>query len=190
MKICSKCKEQKSLDNFYNNRGNKDGLEGSCKSCKDASNKTYNRDMTTYSREYYIRNKQKIDARQKERQLADKEAYLEYRRDYKKRYLSTYKGIMHNRRSSAKRRAARAAVASEKYDFLSICEAYSWMCCLCGGSIDKNLKWPDKQALTIEHIKPLALGGNDTADNVAPAHFGCNVSAAPSIRKMKAVQHV
>lgn len=34
MKVCSKCKEKKELDNFSINKSNKDGLQKYCKSCK------------------------------------------------------------------------------------------------------------------------------------------------------------
>jgi len=37
MKICNKCKESKSIENFYNNKRYKDGKTLSCKGCMDLS---------------------------------------------------------------------------------------------------------------------------------------------------------
>lgn len=34
MKVCSRCKQSKSLDQFYKNRRQPDGLECQCKKCK------------------------------------------------------------------------------------------------------------------------------------------------------------
>ena len=34
MKICNKCKQEKSLESFYKNRSRKDGLSRMCKKCK------------------------------------------------------------------------------------------------------------------------------------------------------------
>ena len=33
-KVCIRCKKKKSLDSFYKNSANKNGLAGACKSCK------------------------------------------------------------------------------------------------------------------------------------------------------------
>lgn len=48
MKVCSKCKNEKSKDEFYKNKRSKDGFEYSCKNC--------NRKDNSYNKEYYINN--------------------------------------------------------------------------------------------------------------------------------------
>jgi hypothetical protein len=37
MKVCARCKESKSVDNFHKSSRAKDGLQGRCKSCNNAS---------------------------------------------------------------------------------------------------------------------------------------------------------
>ena len=43
MKTCSKCKEQKPLDEFYRNRRTKDGKASWCKECHRARSREYGR---------------------------------------------------------------------------------------------------------------------------------------------------
>ena len=41
MKVCSKCGIELSLDNFHKNKGNKDGMSGSCKGCANERSKAW-----------------------------------------------------------------------------------------------------------------------------------------------------
>lgn len=47
-------------------------------------------------------------------------------------------------------------------------------CLYPGQPIDYEAHHLDPMAFTIDHIKPLALGGTDTLDNLGPAHRACN----------------
>ena len=66
-KQCSKCKEVKSIDNFYKHRTNKDGYWGYCKGCHHQ-----------YEKEYRLKNPDK----QKEYRLKNKDKIKEYKREY------------------------------------------------------------------------------------------------------------
>ena len=48
-------------------------------------------------------------------------------------------------------------------------------CHLCGGPVETFTPRGHPYALTIDHIKPRALGGRDTLSNLAPAHLACNM---------------
>ena len=54
MKTCSKCKIEKELSDFYKKKASKDGFRSECKEC----NNLYSR---KYKRNYYHKNKDKID---------------------------------------------------------------------------------------------------------------------------------
>ena len=41
MKVCSKCKEEKSFDLFHKNKGHKDGYNSRCKMCANESTKEW-----------------------------------------------------------------------------------------------------------------------------------------------------
>lgn len=73
MKTCTKCKEEKPLTEFYNNKHGKFGKDSRCKSCKNTAYKKWvnnNRDrVNEMSRVYQIENKETIAKRKKERYL-------------------------------------------------------------------------------------------------------------------------
>lgn len=51
----------------------------------------------------------------------------------------------------------------------------SWVCGICGKPVNKDLKYPDPESASLDHIIPLAAGGTHTWDNVQLAHLRCNV---------------
>tara|TARA_R100000234_G_scaffold115481_1_gene91542 strand:+ start:625 stop:891 length:267 start_codon:yes stop_codon:yes gene_type:complete len=71
MKICTKCKEAKSLDCFRKQSSTKDGLKYYCKDC---DNKT--------AKSYYQKNKGKIVDKVKEWQKNNPEKVKGYKKSY------------------------------------------------------------------------------------------------------------
>jgi len=67
-KICSRCKKEKPITEFYKDKNTKDGLTCWCKECKEEYGKKYcqkNKEKTRkykrkYNREYYQNNKERI----------------------------------------------------------------------------------------------------------------------------------
>jgi len=51
---------------------------------------------------------------------------------------------------------------------LRIWEAHGGQCCICQGKIDGV-----RERWIVEHVRPLALGGEDADTNCAPAHEAC-----------------
>ena len=70
MKVCSKCKIEKDIDQYNKKRGNKDVLSYYCKDCASINNKLYkdkNRDIyREKSKEYYWNNKEYFKENAKE----------------------------------------------------------------------------------------------------------------------------
>jgi len=64
MKKCSKCKEEKVIEEFFNNKAMKDGKSNCCKKCHtlEAKNRKYNYhyDRKEYSKKYYLENKERL----------------------------------------------------------------------------------------------------------------------------------
>lgn len=52
---------------------------------------------------------------------------------------------------------------------LALFEAHKGVCHLCGGRIDGT-----REAWDVEHIIPIAIGGDDDESNCAPAHKSCH----------------
>lgn len=78
-------------------------------------------------------------------------------------------------RSDAKRRALKAGAPTEPYTREEIAERDGYVCGLCGGGVDMELRWPDPHSPSIDHIVPLSRGGTDLKTNVQLAHLRCNV---------------
>jgi len=63
---------------------------------------------------------------------------------------------------------------------LVLFELHAWTCFVCHKKINKFVRCPDWNAATIEHILPISKGGTHTWDNVAPAHYRCNLAKGDS----------
>lgn len=75
-----------------------------------------------------------------------------------------------------RRRAALREADSESYTLEEIAERDRFRCQLCCRKVDMRLKSPHPMSPTIDHIVPLAKGGDDTRANVQLAHRRCNTS--------------
>lgn len=75
-----------------------------------------------------------------------------------------------------RRRAAKRGQPSEPYTLTEIAERDRSRCQLCRRKVNMALKAPHPKSPTIDHVVPIADGGDDTRANVQLAHFGCNSS--------------
>lgn len=94
-------------------------------------------------------------------------------------YQPTRAKVIRERTARASRqarwRARRAGLSSERVDPLVVFERDGWICQLCNGPVDRNpIKGTDPKTPVLDHIKPEALGGTYTYDNVQTAHHRCN----------------
>lgn len=63
----------------------------------------------------------------------------------------------------------------EKILHLDIFERDEWICHLCNKLIDRHLRGDNWWRATLDHVIPLSRGGTHTYDNVAAAHWYCNM---------------
>jgi len=63
---------------------------------------------------------------------------------------------------------------SEPYTLADIARRDRYRCQLCHRTVDMSVSWPHPESPTIDHVVPLADGGDDTRANVQLAHLGCN----------------
>jgi hypothetical protein len=66
------------------------------------------------------------------------------------------------------------AAIIEKIDRSMVYERDSWICGICGEPVAKEARVPSPYAPTLDHIVPLAAGGQHTISNTQCAHFICN----------------
>jgi hypothetical protein len=88
------------------------------------------------------------------------------------RWCSTACAGRHANHVKSRRRQPR--ITTEPYTDRQIYERDQWRCHICGKKIDPAIKSPDPKSASIDHLVPLALGGDDTPANVAAAHRTCN----------------
>ncbi|MFY8248312.1 MAG: hypothetical protein ACOVJ5_01270 [Gloeomargaritales cyanobacterium] len=68
MKVCTKCKVEKSLNDFSKNKNRIDNFEGQCKKCRKE-----------YLKQYYLDNSDKIKENQKQYDLVNEYKIIQYR---------------------------------------------------------------------------------------------------------------
>jgi 5-methylcytosine-specific restriction endonuclease McrA len=80
--------------------------------------------------------------------------------------------------SSTARNARRVRLEGatvERFDPAEVFERDGWHCGLCGGSVDRELRWPDPASASLDHVVPLVAGGAHSRANTQLAHWLCNV---------------
>jgi phage-related minor tail protein len=127
-----------------------------------------------YERLYRQINSEKIKERQHRYRQINSEKIKESERQYRQTNPEKVKEINRRwqqintekiREYKCRRRARKAKVESQPYDFKAICNYYGNSCLCCGrGDLP----------LTPDHIIPFSWGGPDIADNIQPLCGPCN----------------
>lgn len=98
----------------------------------------------------------------------------EVNRQRKRRERSSEAGRQGKQRENRRRKAARRGVSHEPYTLAEIAKRDRRYCGLCHHRVAMTKAVPHPKAPTIDHIVPLADGGDDIKANVRLAHFLCN----------------
>lgn len=69
-----------------------------------------------------------------------------------------------------------AATSIEPFTRSEIFERDNWVCHICGDPIQRSAKWPSPGSASLDHVIPIARGGEHTRANTAASHLRCNVS--------------
>ena len=163
MKLCIKCNKEIDGKNY-----------SYCKSCDAKRSREYNQNNKEKTKEYKQNNKEKILEYQKEYHKNNKEQIKEYKKEYRK-------DNPHKAREYArKRRALEKANIHKPYTEDQVLKLYGTDCHICKEEINLSAQrspgasgW--EEGLHIDHVIPLSKGGEDTIDNVKPAHGLCNL---------------
>lgn len=187
MKTCRACGESKPLDDFHRDSASADGRRPRCRVCvklkdderreernrkarekyavdpqaKIAKTRQYHLDNPEWSRER-LRAHHVANAEERARRAAERgkdPAIAAARRDA-------------TRRSESRRRAQKQGAEADYVttaDILSLLERSDHRCYICGRPFGDGLPY------TIDHIQPLARGGQHVLSNLAPSCGPCNV---------------
>jgi chemotaxis protein histidine kinase CheA len=115
-KTCSKCGEEKLLEEFYIRKGCSSGRSGQCKSCRQRANRQYKQANKEKIKAYYQANKEKIKAKHKAYREANKEkiAANDRRNGYKWRQANKEK-IEAQRKQYYQANKEKIAAKSKRY---------------------------------------------------------------------------
>lgn len=81
------------------------------------------------------------------------------------------------RRDNARRRRATIRTAHvEHVESLVVLDESDWTCGICGEDIPRVVLWPHPLSPSLDHIVPLASGGEHSYENTQSAHLLCNMS--------------
>lgn len=139
--------------------------------------------MREYRKAYKLRYPERIKASKEKWRKANSDKHAEHSKAWRLRNPEKAKEVdrEYARRNPEavamkrrKRRALLKGVKSENYTVRDIYLRDSGLCFMCEAVIDLNQLPRSKWSVTIHHIKPLSLGGDDTLDNVTIAHYSCN----------------
>lgn len=111
------------------------------------------------------------------RRCSSKEEYNRNRKTYLDRFKKHYKNNKESYREKKNKR--RVLKRNGKYVYINIYNIYKrdrWKCGICGGKVNKHLKYPHQLSPSLDHIIPLSRGGSHTPENVQLAHLRCNLS--------------
>lgn len=139
------------------------------------------------SDENATRNRANLDARRRssrawyhrnqERAAAQSLQYAQEHREQRRAYDSAYGKANADkvREKAARRRAQKRATEVEPVCYESILEQHGPTCHICDKGIDVDLRHPDPQSLSFDHVIPLSRGGGHIASNIKPSHLLCNM---------------
>lgn len=191
-KTCSKCNRSLSFNEFGKDRYKSSGLTSQCKSCRNAHKRLTRLDPAVRenhrqkSKAYYHANKSRmaqnykkwVVANPQKRKESNRKSQIK-RRDKHAAYMRQYRidkpemrrewaiknpekqRALYSERSSRKRASAIYKVQSAELIALR-----TMPCIYCGS----------RREIQIEHIIPLARGGEHKIGNLAPACRACNMS--------------
>jgi|TARA_R100000501_G_C2604416_1_gene100617 5-methylcytosine-specific restriction endonuclease McrA len=137
-------------------------------SCAKRSAEYYAKNKESYAKrsaEYHIKHRTKLLQRHAEYRAKNKKKISKYFSQYSK----TLVGIISNKRKCSKRRALQreASGSFSAKEFLALIDACNHRCPACGKQLETK-------EFTVDHIIPLARGGDNNIQNIQPLCMPCN----------------
>ena len=171
-KICTKCKIEKPLSEFYKNKATLDGLQYMCKICVLEYHQSHKKEKAKYYREYHENNKEELNAYALEYNKTHKEEIAEYQ----KAYFKTDKGKSARSKAAHKRRAIKLGATVEDFNPSDIFKRDGYICQLCKKKTRPGYKRTHPLYPHLDHIQPLSLGGEHSRRNTQTLCAHCNLT--------------
>ena len=169
MKKCITCKIEKDLSKFSKNKRAKDGLNYTCKSCKNEKLKKWREANIEHEKQYYQNNKERIKEYRKQYRKANKELIKERNKKYYQANKDKRNEYRRQRRQSDPmyklkcnlRKRAYSALKNKGYSKDSKTQemlGVDWEVCKAHieRQFTKGMNWTNYGKWHVDHIIPLA----------------------------------
>ena len=157
MKTCTKCGEEKPLDQFYRHKRRPDGRDSKCATCTRAATAAWvaqNRERSlAYLREYHAEHRKEASAQKRRRRI--EAPHVHWAGEYAKRS-----------------RAYGFTPVIERFTRDDLFARYGDACVHCGGPFEELDHYPI----------PVSRGGVHSLDNCVPSCRTCNRRAGIALR--------
>lgn len=182
-KTCRKCGEAKPPSEFYKNPEGKNGLSSRCKGCICAQARAYytthKAERDAFSREYYLANKERLNASGRAWSRANKKERAAYSREYQlvnKEKIAAISRVYRQAnpevfaRAKHKRNAHKAGNEEFTVTAKELRRIRDSACTHCGTAGPSH----------VDHVIPVSKGGRQSIGNLMPLCQPCNTSKRAS----------
>lgn len=182
IKICTKCKRLLVANkiNFAKGKKGKWGLQPKCKVCNKKYRKNNKLHYKEYNKRYREHHSKELSEKGKIYRENNKEQIAEYKREWYKNNKEKLKEYKQNWAKDNPEKVFNATVRKRKIkenqgdgitkeQWIEMMIFFEWKCAYSGISLNKNNR-------TIDHIKPLSLGGEHEIWNCVPMYMPYNSS--------------
>lgn len=189
MKTCPECLKTKPLEAFHKSKKGKGGRTARCAACRNAASKAWraaNPDTARASvdawrlrnADYYREMKRLADKR---RAVETADARLAWRKANREKVAADLAHWKSENREVVRdyERRRRAAIRGSRVKQVNLSAVWAsggGFCGLCEEPLDRNIPWPERLSVSLDHIVPLSRGGEHSTENVRYVHLGCNLS--------------
>lgn len=170
-KRCSKCRRELPRSEFYKSKARPDGIQTVCKDCTRLNNRAWRAANPGAHRRHYAAYEMTAEqcSQRDDRAKAWRAANPERKRRNAERWLAANpeKAREIARKRTATRKARKLGAFVEVVVELVVLERADGICGICGEDVDPL-------AFEVDHVIPLARGGEHSYANTQPAHRLCN----------------
>lgn len=192
-KVCARCRQEKDIERFYNNKNSLDGHTTQCKNCIDDYGYAHAEENKARKKVRYQANREARITKQKEYDLLHREENLIKYRAYHPGYYEVNRekilarsraDYVANPKKALERcmryNARKKNATIGKVDYNHILDRDGWWCHICETAIDPNAI--KLIGLSFDHVIPLTplkgsgrTPGSHCEENIKPAHLVCNI---------------
>lgn len=161
MKVCQRCSVAKTCGDFNRKKDMRDGLQPNCRDCQRA-----------LKREWYEANRNRASELSRRWEANNRTAALVRVTRWRAQNPDKVRVLAVRNRQIRRARLKNAFV--ESVDPVAVFERDGWVCGICGEAIARGEQ-------SLDHVIPLARGGEHSYANVQASHLRCNVRKQASV---------